>query len=100
MRPQLVPVPEMNHMWTPLQGSAIEQSGAEVPGLVRKPDPNHRPKLDEGYDPNSNLMRSNFKAVDKWTQLQNTDGVYEIPYKFDYSFTYPDVIKVSYDSKS
>lgn len=95
MQPQLVPYQfDETEMWTPLQATALRQMNMEVPGnRIRKPDPNHRPKLDDGIDPNSNLMRSNFKAVDKWTQLKNTDGVYEVPYKFDYSFTYPDIIK-------
>ena len=96
MQPQKVPYQfDETEMWTPLQATALRQMNMDVPGnRIRKPDPNHRPKLDDGIDPNSNLMRSNFKAVDKWTQLKNTDGVYEVPYKFDYSFTYPDIIKV------
>ena len=98
MQPQKVPFQfDETEMWTPLQATALRQMNMEVPGnRIRKPDPNHRPKIDDGIDPNSNLMRSNFKAVDKWTQLKNTDGVYEVPYKFDYSFTYPDIIKVKF----
>ena len=96
MQPQKVPFQfDETEMWTPLQATALRQMNMEVPGnRIRKPDPNHRPKIDDGIDPDSNLMRSNFKAVDKWTQLKNSDGVYEVPYKFDYSFTYPDIIKV------
>jgi len=80
--------------WTPLQAQALRQAGIETSGSqIRKPAADHRPGQ-LGFDKNSGLMRSNFRLVDKWDQLRDTNGIIEIPYKFGTSFAYPDLIKV------
>ena len=79
--------------WTPLQAQALKQSGIETPGaLIKKPSDDHRPGQ-LGFDKNAGIMRSNFKLVDKWDQLRDLDGIIEIPFKFDSSFAYTDLIK-------
>ena len=83
-------------IYTMSQAKTMEEAGITDDKPTVKKSDTYKQYLRQEMDikPNSPLTRSNFKLIDKWDRLQNTDGVYEIPYRFGKSFAYPELIRV------
>ena len=83
-------------IYTMSQAKKMEEAGVmdDKPTVKKSDSYKQYMKQEMNIKPGSPLTRSNFKLIDIWNRLQNTDGVYEIPYKFGQSFAYPDLIRV------
>ena len=93
-------LPELNHndVFSVNQANAFVEMGIvdERPDILRSETYKEYQKQELSIETATGLVRSNFdRSRPKWNKIKNSDGVYEVPYRFTHEFPFNQLVKVS-----